>query len=67
MAHPTVVPFDIRKQLSIVKKQKQGIFKTNMSIEGSIKDTWTDFDVTLLKLCKLQLYIFLKSTGILKP
>ena len=26
MAHPTVVPFDISKQLSIVKEQKQGIF-----------------------------------------
>ena len=24
MAHPTVVPFDISKQLSIVKEQKQG-------------------------------------------
>ena len=24
MAHPTVVPFDISKQLSMVKEQKQG-------------------------------------------
>ena len=26
MTHPSVVPFDISKQLSIVKEQKQGIF-----------------------------------------
>ena len=53
MAHPTVVPFDISKQLTIVNKQKQGTFKTKMSTEGSTHDTWADFDVTLLKLCKL--------------
>ena len=27
MAHPTVVPFDISKQLFLVKEQKQGIFQ----------------------------------------
>ena len=38
MTNPTVVSFDISKQLSIVKEQKQGInkvyFKTKMSVEG---------------------------------
>ena len=35
MTHPTVVPFDISKQLLLVKEQKQGIFfKTKMFIEG---------------------------------
>ena len=40
--------------------------KTKMFIEGWTQDTWADFDVTLLKLFKLQLQIFLKSTGVLK-
>ena len=34
MPHPTVVPFDISKQLCLVKEQKQGNFKTKMFIEG---------------------------------
>ena len=34
MANPTVIPFDISKQLSIVKEQKQGIFYNKLFIEG---------------------------------